>query len=164
VNPIEGMLGEFDHEMAGTRKVLERTPADKLGFRPHEKSWTLGELATHLARLPQWVPITLKESEFDYHPDRVQEALTSPAEILSAFDRSAAAARAALAGCSPAVLGETWTFKVNGVVSFAMPKAAVYRVFCMNHHMHHRGQLTIYLRLTDTPVPGLYGPSADDVR
>jgi uncharacterized damage-inducible protein DinB len=158
------MLGEFDHEMAGTRKVLERTPADRLDYRPHPKSWTLGQLASHLARLPRWVPITLNEPGFDYTPSPVEEALASPADILAEFDRSVAAARSALASCAPSVLGESWTFRVNGVERFTMPKAAVYRVFCMNHHLHHRGQLTIYLRETDTPVPGLYGPSADEVR
>jgi uncharacterized damage-inducible protein DinB len=164
MNPIDAMLGEFENEMAGTRKVLERLPADRLEYRPHAKSWTMGELASHLAQLPRWVRITLQTDSFDYDPAAMkQQSLGSAADILAEFDRNVADARAALKETEPESLGGTWTFRVLGEERFTLPRAAVYRTFCMNHQLHHRGQFTIYLRMTDTPVPGMYGPSADEV-
>ena len=156
------LLPEFDHEMANTRKALERVPADKLDFRPHEKSWTLRELAGHLAQLPGWTAITLETTELDMSQPFEQPRLETKADILAAFDASVAGARGALEKAGAQDLMIPWTLKNGEQVAFSLPRAAVLRSFVMNHNVHHRGQLTIYLRLTGGSVPALYGPSADE--
>lgn len=162
----EALLPEFDREMENTRKTLERVPADKLGWKPHAKSFTMGELATHVTELPMWGKETLEKDSVDIAPvgappyQRVVPK--TAAEIVQAFDRHAAAARAALVASSDADFMKPWTLMKGGQPLFTMPKVAVYRGFVMNHMIHHRAQLTVYLRLTDVPVPALYGPSADE--
>lgn len=160
------LLPEFDHEAANTRKTLERVPEDKLGWKPHPKSPTLGWLASHVAELPHWTVIALQQDSLDLAPPgapppRREEAKTR-AELLARFDERVAAARTALAGASDETLLSPWTLMKSGQQLMTMPKLAVVRSFVMNHGIHHRAQLTVYLRLNDVPVPALYGPSADE--
>ena len=162
----EALLPEFDHEMATTRKTLERVPEDKFDWKPHEKSTTLGALATHLANLPSWVVHTLDKDELDMAPPgqpplRIEPARTRD-EVLAAFDQNVAAARAALAGASDERLHGLWTLLQGGNKVLTLPRAAVLRSFVMSHSIHHRAQLGVYLRLNDIPVPSVYGPSADE--
>ena len=162
----EMMLPEFDMEYAGTRKALERITDDKLGCKPHEMSMTMGDLAWHLAETPGWMGVTLKEDSFDIAPPGKEPykpmKLKAKAEILAAFDNSVASARAALASVSDADMMKPWSMLKGGQVMFTMPKIAVVRSFLMNHNIHHRAQLGVYLRLNNIPVPGHYGPSADE--
>lgn len=160
---VDALLPEFDHEMATTRTVLERVPDEKFAWKPHAKSFSLGALASHVAVLPTWATETLTRTEIDLDPNRQPPAaLPSRQEVLAAFDRSVADARAALAGKTDAELTAIWSLKRGGRTLFSMPKAAVLRSFVLSHLVHHRGQLTVYLRLLDVPVPSIYGPSADE--
>jgi len=156
------MLPEFDHEMANTRKALERVPEDQLEYLPHEKSWTLRQLAGHVAQVPGWLTVTLRTSELDVSQPFDQPKLDTKADILAAFDAALAEARPTLEQASAEDLMANWTMKMGDEVVFSMPKVAVLRSFVMNHMVHHRGQLTVYLRLTGGSVPALYGPSADE--
>jgi uncharacterized damage-inducible protein DinB len=160
---VDALLPEFDHEMTRTRKVIERAPEDKFDWKPHVKSFSLGALATHLATLPTWCTETLTKSEIDLPAGQQPlAALPSKTELMAAFDRNVAAARAALAGKTDAELLAIWSLKRGGKTLFSMPKAAVLRSFVLSHVIHHRGQLSVYLRLLDVPVPSIYGPSADE--
>lgn len=158
----DALLSEFDHEMATTRKLLERIPDEKLTWKPHEKSMSLGGLATHLANLPLWTTIILNELSFDLAdspPNAAEE--TSRTAILSAFERSMARARPCL-DKSDAELVAPWTLQRDGQQLFTLPRVAAFRTFVLSHVIHHRGQLSVYLRLNDLPVPSIYGPSADE--
>ena len=157
----DALLPEFDHEMAVTRKLLERVPEDKFTWKPHAKSMSLVELATHVANLPSWGAVTLSQSEFDVAAHR-NTAATSRADLLARFDANIAETRAALVGKIDPEMMASWTLKHNGQTLFTMPKATVWRSFMLNHLIHHRGQLSVYLRLNDVPVPAMYGPSADE--
>jgi len=159
---IEALLPEFDREMTTTRKVLERVPNESLAWKPHAKSFSLGELASHVAALPTFATETLNRSEFEIGNLRPPVALPSRTDVLAAFDASTGAARAALAGKSDAELMAIWTLKRNGTPLYSMPKAVVLRSLVLSHVIHHRGQLSVYLRLLDVPVPSIYGPSADE--
>ena len=159
------LLPEYDAEMANTRKCLERLPDEKLGFKPHGKSWPMGSLASHLARIPTWAHYTLTMPELDLAAHQAPDQntpFTSTAALLSAFDRHVAEGRAAIASAGDDVMAQPWTLKMGSQVFFTLPKAAVLRTFVFSHLVHHRAQLTIYLRLNDIPVPGMYGPSADE--
>jgi uncharacterized damage-inducible protein DinB len=163
----EALLPEFDHEMANTRKSLERAPEDKFGWKPHAKSPTLGWLATHLAMLPGWAVYTLEQDSLDLAPPggpapAPPREAKSRAELLEMFDRNTSQARAAIAGASDQRLLEPWSLLRGGTVILTMPRTAVLRGFVMNHSIHHRAQLGVYLRLNDVAVPALYGPSADE--
>jgi len=158
----QGLLAEFDQEMAGVRKTLERVPEGKTDWTPHPKSMTMGRLAGHVAELPLWASETLKQDEMEIGGEFKPFISSSPKELLAKFDEASAQARAAIAGASDADLMKPWTLKVRGQTAFTLPKIAVLRSFVMNHIIHHRGQLTVYLRLNDVPVPALYGPSADE--
>jgi uncharacterized damage-inducible protein DinB len=161
----DALLPEFDHEMANTRKTLERVPDDKFGWKPHEKSFAMGGLAAHLANLPSWASLAIGQDSFDLAPAGEplrQTPLTSQAGVLEAFDKNVAAARASIAGASDEQLFKPWTLLSNGKTILTLPKVAVLRSFVMNHLIHHRAQLGVYLRLNDIPVPSIYGPSADD--
>jgi uncharacterized damage-inducible protein DinB len=159
---VDALLPEFDHEMTMTRKVLERVPDDRRDWKPHPKSFSLGALATHVANLPTWGSETLNRSEIDVGGTPPLAALPSTGEILAAFDTNVAAARAALTGKTDAELAGMWSLRRSGKTLFSMPKAVVWRSFVVSHLIHHRAQLTVYLRLLDVPVPALYGPSADE--
>jgi len=161
----DSLLPELDHELATTRQVLAVVPEAQTSFRPHVKSWTLGELSLHVANLLTWLPMTLKGTELDLDPPGgprfVPPKFESAAATLKTFDGAARAARAALAAASDADLLVPWTLKKHGQAMFTMPRAACVRSFVMNHLIHHRGQLTVYLRLCDVPLPSIYGPTAD---
>lgn len=158
-------LAAFDQIVAGSRTILEAVPDDHMDWRPHDRSWTLGELATHLANLPNWTMATLSVPEFDIDPAEggppPLQPLGSAAELTVALDRSAAAARAAIESCSADDLAAPWTMLVAGEPRFTLPKGAVLRTFIMDHMIHHRAQLGVYLRQLDVPVPQLFGPTAD---
>jgi uncharacterized damage-inducible protein DinB len=162
----EALLPEFDHEMGNTRKTLERVPEDKFGWKPHEKSFSMGHLATHLATLPSWAAITIEKDAIDIAPEGEPppkaEPAKSRAELLEKFDHNVAAARAALAGASDEVFMKPWTLLSGGKTIFTLPRIAAIRSFVMSHNIHHRAQLGVYLRLNDVPVPSIYGPSADE--
>ncbi len=160
---IEVLLPEYDHETALTRKLLERLPGDRLSWKPHPKSMTLGRLASHLATLLHWLEATVNHPEFNLVTATYKEAaFASKAEILAEFDRAAASGRSALTSASDAQLMQPWAFKTDGRLVFSLPKIAAIRNMVMNHLVHHRGQFTVYLRENDVPLPGLYGPSADE--
>jgi uncharacterized damage-inducible protein DinB len=162
----KALLPEFDHEMANTRKVLERIPEDRFGWKPHEKSPTLAWLATHLAVLPSWTVGTIELESLDAAPvdgpNPLAQEATSRQEVLDLFDRNVAAARAALEGASDEHLRQPWTLLAGGRTVFTLPRIATLRSFILSHMIHHRAQLGLYLRLNDVPVPAIYGPSADE--
>jgi uncharacterized damage-inducible protein DinB len=162
VGIADALLPEFDREMSITRKLLERVPEDKFTWKPHPKSMSLVELSTHVATIPSWGAPTLNESELDFATQPPNTAAASRADLLTRFDRNVADTRAALVGKTDAEMMATWSLKHNGQKLFTMPKAAVWRGFVLNHLVHHRGQLSVYLRLNDVPVPAMYGPSADE--
>ena len=162
----ESLLPEFDQEIAGTRKVLERIPADKFDWRPHPKSFSLGQLANHVANLAAWGGVTLRSPELDFAP-KGGEPLKQPeasdaAGLVANLDGGAAETRAALAEAEDAAFAEPWTLRAGDQVYFTMPRGVVLRSMVFNHLVHHRAQLTVYLRLLEVPIPGLYGPSADE--
>lgn len=164
----DGILPEFDHEMQTTRKVLERVPEGKAEFKPHDKSMTLERLAGHVAELPGWAKETMLQDSIDVNPQgntsttNMSLKMTSRKQLLEEFDRRAAAGRAAIAGASDEDFMKPWSLMAGGKTVFTLPKIAVLRGFVMNHMIHHRGQLSVYLRLNDVPVPSIYGPSADE--
>ncbi len=160
------LLPEFDREMANTRMCLERIPADRLDWKAHEKSWDLRFLATHLANLPRWITMTVNEADFDLQPPGEsptrEQPITSIAEALEKFDLNVEGARTAIGLASDEDLLTPWTLLKGGQELFTMPRIAVVRSTILNHMIHHRGQLTVYLRLNDVPLPDLYGPTADE--
>lgn len=163
----DGLLAEFDKEMASTRTVLERIPTEKFGWKPHTKSGTMGWLASHIANMGQWAAMTMNSDSFDMAPPGGETPKPPPepktsAELLQAFDANVKSGREAITQASDADMQRPWAFMNGGKTVFSMPKIAVLRGIIMNHLIHHRGQLTVYLRLNDIPVPALYGPSADE--
>jgi uncharacterized damage-inducible protein DinB len=160
---IDGILQEFVHESAGTRKTLERLPESELGWKPHPKSMTMGVLACHLAETPSFVEAILKKDELNFKMSEYKPAdLKTVKEIVARFDANVAKAKKVMKGVADATLMLPWTLKGDGKVVFSMPRIAALRAMVLNHSVHHRGQLTVYLRLKDVPLPGLYGPSADE--
>jgi uncharacterized damage-inducible protein DinB len=159
---VDHLLPEFDHEMATTRTLLERVPEDRLSWKPHSKSFSLGQLAQHVANIPFWGQITLEQSELDLAVNPPMAALDSRAAILKLFEDRVAGTRKALLGKTDAELMAPWSLKQGDHTVFTMPKATVWRSFVMNHIVHHRGQLSVYLRQQDVPLPSFYGPSADE--
>jgi uncharacterized damage-inducible protein DinB len=162
----ETLLPEFDQEMANTRKVLERVPAAKFSWKPHPKSSEFGALAAHIANMPDWAGLTLQTDSFDYAPPGAPPYETpkfsSTDQLLAAFDKSVGEARSALAAADDGKMLGPWTLMAGGKTLMTMPRVAVIRSFVMNHTIHHRAQLGVYLRLNDIPVPGMYGPTADE--
>jgi uncharacterized damage-inducible protein DinB len=157
----ELLLTEYDQEMANTRKALERVPTDKWDWKPHPKSGSLGWMASHIATLPHFAVTTVNTSEFEIEGS-ARPKVDSPSDLLRVFDEQRQKGRDAIASISDEQLRETWTLKWQGKTLFALPKYNVIRVMCFNHIIHHRAQLTMYLRTLDVPVPALYGPSADE--
>jgi uncharacterized damage-inducible protein DinB len=162
----ELLLTEFDDEMAGTRKTLERVPENKFGWKPHEKSGSMIWLASHLAHLPEWAAVTIQQDSLDMSPNGVSmpqpPAPKATKEVLEIFDKNVKAGRAALAGGNDSELSKPWSLLDNGKVLFTMPRGECLRKWVLNHNVHHRAQLGVYLRLNNIPVPALYGPSADE--
>jgi uncharacterized damage-inducible protein DinB len=157
------LLPEFDHEMATSRTVIERVPEDKYSWKPHEKSMSAGRLASHIAEMPTWATTSISQDSLDlaaggYNPFEGK----SRAELLSLFDKNVMAAREAIAGCSDETFMKNWALKRGDQTLMVMPKIAVVRSFVMNHVIHHRGQLSVYLRELNVSVPSIYGPSADE--
>lgn len=157
------LFGDLPQELANTRRLLERVPDEHLGWRPHERSMTLGGLATHVANLPLWPWMILNEDGFDLAaPFPRPEPLASRKAILASFDERAEALRARLASTADADLLGGWVLRHGDQVMVDTTRAAAVRTFGISHIIHHRAQLTVFLRLLDTPVPGMYGPSADE--
>ena len=159
---LDALLPEFDHEMATTRRVLDRVPDVQFGWKPHDKSMSLGELAGHLANLPFWCTATLQDTSLDLATYQRNPPPTSKADLLKGFDDRVAAARAKLTATTDPEFLVPWTLKHGDQEFFTMPRISVLRTFVMNHMVHHRGQLTVYLRLNNVPVPAIYGPTADE--
>lgn len=162
MNPIEAILLEMSHEAATTRRLLERVPAQHLAWKPHEKSMSLGRLATHIAEIPGWVSTILDKDGFDVGASNyTPQTAASVAEVVEMFDRNAAAAEAAIRRQTMDRLSATWRITRQGQVMVEMPRMGVIRSLLLNHLIHHRGQLSVYLRLKDVPLPSIYGPTAD---
>ena len=164
----DSFLPEFDQEMASTRKALERVPSEKGAWKPHPKSFPLGHLAQLVARMPSWLVMTMKQTELDLNPPAGERkfpgySLETTETLLRTFDEGVQGARAAIAGASDDDMTVPWSLKTGGTVVLTLPRQAMLRQ-TVNHLIHHRGQLTVYLRLVDVPVPAIYGPSADDQR
>ena len=159
----QALLPEFDQEMKVTRKLLERVPDDKFDWKPHAKSMTMGRLAGHLAELPAFAAAMIKTPGIDFDKGEYKAAkVANQAELLALFDKSAAETREAIAGATDDHLRQHWHLIYGGKKIFEAPRAAALRGMAMNHIVHHRGQLSVYLRLNDIPVPSIYGPSADE--
>lgn len=157
----EALISELDQEAAATRRLLERVPQDKLAWKPHEKSMPLGRLATHLAELPGWGKLTLDQDVLEMAGFK-PTVLGTVAEILRLFDNNVSEFREVLERTPDTEFTKTWTMEYQGKEVFAAPKMAVVRSMVMNHLVHHRGQLTVFLRLNDVLLPMTYGPSADE--
>lgn len=156
-------LAELDNEAKVTRSVLERVPGDKFLWQPHEKSMSMGRLAAHVSEMFGWTKETLKSDVLDFATmDYTPFEPKNTEELLAFFDDHIAKAKAILAETSDETFMTDWTMRNGETVYFTMPKVAVMRTFVMNHIIHHRGQLSVYLRLNDIPVPSIYGPSADE--
>jgi uncharacterized damage-inducible protein DinB len=158
----DALIPEFDHEVANTRKTLERVPEDKLSWKPHEKSMSLGHLARHVAEIPSWTGPTIEQDSLDLAGYKPPAEPKTRKEILDVFDKNVKAARASLEKLEDSALGKPWALKGGDQVYFSMPKGGVLRGFVFSHLIHHRAQLGVYLRLLDVPVPSIYGPSADE--
>jgi len=160
------LLPEFDEEIAKTRTVLERCPEDKFGWKPHEKSFAMGALATHIAVMMGWLADTIAKDTYDVAPPGEEPykevPATTRAELLKRFDEGVVVARQALAGASDERWKQTWSLLSGGQALFTMPRYTAVRSFILNHVIHHRAQLGVYLRLNDVSVPAIYGPSADE--
>ncbi len=162
----ENFRPELEHELTNTRKMLAVVPEDKWDWTPHAKSMSLGRLAGHVATLPGWGSTTFKTERLDISPENMpKDAQFSPKSreaLLAKFDESASELRSTLAATPDEEFGKTWTLTWMGKEAFSMPRVAVYRSTVVNHLVHHRGQLSVYLRMLDVPIPGMYGPSADE--
>jgi uncharacterized damage-inducible protein DinB len=156
------LLAEFDHEMGTTRRLLERVPDVQLHWKPHEKSMTLGGLATHLSNLPNWGTTILNDVSYDLAagPPNLTQA-GSTAEVLSHFDTAVSQTRAAL-DKTDVELQMPWKLTRGAQEMFSLPRSVAFRTFVLYHIVHHRGQLSVYLRLNNVPVPSIYGPTADE--
>lgn len=163
---IDAFLAEMGHEAATTRRLFERVPEDKMDWRPHEKSMPLSRLAGHIAELPRWSSTILHDDAFDLDTAAekgwVPARPATTAELLEIFDGSVAGFRAAAEGIDDAKLKEKWRLIKGGKAVLEMPRAVGVRSFVLNHMIHHRGQLAVYLRLLDVPLPSIYGPTADE--
>lgn len=160
----------LDHVVAGSKALLEAVPDDRMDWRPHERSWTLGQLASHVANIPSWTQATMSMSRFDIagggedgdgEGAPAQPVYHSSADLVEALETNAAAARALVENASDEEFASPWTMLVGGEERFTMPKGAVLRGFILDHMIHHRAQLGVYLRLLDVPVPQTFGPTAD---
>lgn len=157
------LAAELTQEAIATRKILERLPSDKLTWKPHEKSMTVERLAGHIVEMIGWTGVTLANSELDFATmDYTPKVYTDSADMVADFDKNITEAVDFLNNTPNETFGENWTMKNGEKVYFTMPKAVVMRGFVLSHIIHHRGQLSVYLRLLDIPVPSIYGPSADE--
>lgn len=163
MNTTDALRSEFARETTSTRTYLERLPGDRLDWRPHPKSFTLGELAAHIVECVRWTEAIFSADEFDVDPATFATYhASSSAELLETFDADVARGVRALAVISDDAVTQPWRMKIRGKVRFERPKVLVFRDFTLSHLIHHRGQLSVYLRLLDVPLPGVYGPTADE--
>jgi uncharacterized damage-inducible protein DinB len=158
----ETYLPEFEQEMASTRKILERVPEALFTWKPHAKSMALGRLASHVAEMPLWAEHTINLDRLVVSPQDKPFNAASTNELLTTFDHNVAIAIPAITGATDEHLSKTWELVYGGHVIMSMPRVALLRSMVMNHMIHHRGQLSVYLRLQDIAIPGMYGPSADE--
>lgn len=162
----QSMLMEFEEEMKNTRKVLERVDDTQWDWKPHAKSGSVGWLAGHIATMPGWITMTLQTEELDYAPvngpSYEPPKIENRQQLLAELDKNVSEARTALANVSDADIMKDWTLLAGGHKIFTLPRVACIRSMVLNHIIHHRAQLTVYYRLLGIPVPGLYGPSADE--
>ncbi len=159
----DALIAELKHEATNTRKMLERVPTDQFDWKPHEKSMTLGRLAAHVAEIPVWVIRTVPVEEFDFAKNTfTRNTYADNAALLKVFDEKLAEAIACLQNASDETLNGVYTMRRGDHIIFQLPRKVVLHNFTFNHIVHHRGQLSVYLRLLDIPVPGMYGPSADE--
>jgi uncharacterized damage-inducible protein DinB len=161
---IEILLPEFEEEMANTRKLLDRVPEDHFDYKPHPKSMSLGRLATHIAELPRWIKNTLELEVLEMSGGFKPNIANSRQEVLEIFDKHVSEGRKALSAATEEELTKTWTFKFDGQVVLSMPRFKVLRILFLNHLIHHRAQLGVYLRENNIEIPGMYGPSADEMK
>jgi uncharacterized damage-inducible protein DinB len=159
----EAFISEINQEAKATRRLLEVVPEDKLGWKPHDKSMTLARLAGHVAENAGWAETMMASEVLDFATmDHVPFEPKTKAELLATFDEALASCGKALQGKSDEELAVVWTMRNGETVLGAMPRHVAIRTWVLSHNVHHRGQLTVYLRLLDVPLPGIYGPSADD--
>jgi uncharacterized damage-inducible protein DinB len=158
----EMLIPEYDLEMSNTRRVLERVPDEHLSWKPHTRSRSLGELADHLALLPALGTFFLTQDSLDIATLPTPPGAGSAREILDTFDQNVARLRELIVKTDDATFQQPWTLKFNGQEIMTLPRLAVVRGSLLNHSIHHRGQLTVYLRLKDRPIPPIYGPTADE--
>jgi len=162
MNLADGILTELSAEAATTRRLLERVPAQHLTWKPHDKSMSLGRLATHIAEIPGWVSTILDTDGFDVGASKyTPHTAGSVAELLTTFDKNVPMAEAAIRRQTPDKLSAMWRITRQGQVMLELPRMGVIRTLLLNHLIHHRGQLSVYLRLKDVPLPAIYGPTAD---
>lgn len=163
MNLSEPLFEELKHESHSTRKILERIPADKLGWQPHEKSMTLGRLAAHIAEIPGWLHDVIRQDELDFATANFKPIpLDDKTALLNAFEETLAKGLDALKEATDENLFGTWKLRHGPQVFLQMQRIGVVRGLVLNHLVHHRGQLSVYLRLLNVSVPGMYGPSADE--
>jgi uncharacterized damage-inducible protein DinB len=163
--PISQMLlPEYDQEIANTRKMLERVPDGKFNYKPHEKSMSLGRLAGHVAEVPSYATATIRMDKLELTGSEKPFTATSKKELLESFDKYVVEARQAISTASDEDLGKIWSLRFGGKDVFSMPRIGVLRSMVMNHLIHHRAQLQVYLRLNNVEIPGMYGPSADEMK
>jgi uncharacterized damage-inducible protein DinB len=158
---IDAVLMEMEQEAQATRRLLERVPEGKLSWKPHPKSFSLGQIALHVAQLPGAISTMAAQEVFEL-PQFQQKEAENRAEILQTFERSLSTAREVLSQMDDQRLMGTWTLQNQGQVLMSMPRAALLRTIMLNHFYHHRGQLCVYLRLLNVPLPSIYGPTADE--
>jgi uncharacterized damage-inducible protein DinB len=159
----ESMVAEIGHEAATTRRLLERLPEQHFGWKPHEKSMTLGRLAGHIAEIPGWISTIVEKDEFDVATSGHTPAVhKTRAEVIQLFDTNIAKIAEVLKRQTDQRMMAPWRLKKAGQLIFELPRAGMIRAMGMNHVVHHRGQLSVYLRLKDVPLPSIYGPTADE--
>ena len=158
----DGLLNELKNEAETTRKMLERVPTESFDWKPHEKSMTMGHLATHVANMFNWFPTTLETDELDFAQGFEEPKPANTEELVALLDKNVAAANESLRKIDEADFMKQWTLRNGEEIFLQMPKIGVVRAMILNHIVHHRGQLSVYLRMNDIPVPGMYGPSADE--
>jgi len=162
INPLDLAFGDIDHELAVTRKMLSRVPDNCFDWRPHEKSWTMGQLACHIVDLLWWQVITLEKDGIDMAQPWPKTEATSQNSLVEAFDEKESTLRSTLKNTTIETLSESWTLRYADQIYFTEPKSVVLRRYGISHLIHHRAQLSVYLRINSIPLPPSYGPSADE--
>ncbi len=159
---IDVLLPEYDRETGTTRRLLERVPESAFDFAPHARSMPLGQLSAHVAELPQWISIIMSRDSCDLTELEPAPPAVAVSHILTRYDANVSEARSLLVGTIDGTLSAPWTLKRGTRPIFTMPRVSMLRYFAFNHLVHHRGQLSVYLRMQDVSIPAIYGPSADE--